>query len=474
VQPAKPHHSNPPTIQEPAAALSLPHRQIHHDLRSAFDAGKTRSYEWRQRQLTAILKFLYKERSTVQSALHADLGKSRSDADAEAMTVALEVITAKRRLKGWMRDRKVGTPLMLAPASSYVRREPLGVVLIFGAWNYPLHISLIPLVGALAAGNAVVLKPSELAPATSELLATKLTTYVDGEAVRVVEGGADVAEELLRLRFDHIFYTGNGVVASRVMKAAADHLTPVTLELGGKSPAIVDKTADIAVTARRLAFAKWTNAGQTCVAPDYVLVDKSVESDLVRALQQNITDFYGPDPKAGRGFARIVNERHVTRLLSLMQSGTIVTGGEVDLAERYVAPTIMTEVSGEEPVMREEIFGPIFPILSVSSIHEAIAFVNERPKPLALYVFTKDRSAERAILDGTSSGGVCVNHAGLHLLNPKLPFGGIGESGMGAYHGEASFDTFSQRRSVLKKPFFFDPSFLYPKFREGSKRKKQR
>jgi aldehyde dehydrogenase (NAD+) len=471
---AKQHRSNPATKQEASAALSLPHRQIHRDLRSAFDAGKTRSYKWRQRQLTAVLKFLYKERSAVRSALHADLGKSRVDADAEAMTVVLEVITAKRHLKGWMRDRKVGTPLMLAPARSYVRREPLGVVLIFGAWNYPLHLSLMPLVGALAAGNAVLLKPSELAPATSELLATRLTNYLDPEAVRMVEGGADVAEELLRLRFDHIFYTGNGAVGSRVMKAAADHLTPVTLELGGKSPVIVDKTADIAITARRLAFAKWTNAGQTCVAPDYALVEKSVESDLVRALQQNITDFYGPDPKASRAYGRIVNERHVTRLQALMQSGKIVTGGEVDLADRYVAPTIMTQVSAEDPVMREEIFGPIFPILSVSSMDEAISFINERPKPLALYLFTKDRSRERAILDGTSSGGVCVNHAGLHLVNPKLPFGGVGESGTGAYHGEASFDTFSHRRSVLRKPFFFDPTFIYPKFKKSSERKKQR
>lgn len=437
---------------------------ITHELREKFNEGTTRGYRWRQRQLTGLLKFLYNEQKSIQSALRNDLRKSKADAIGETAPTLMEILEYKRNLKRWMRDEKVGTSLLVAPARSYVRREPLGVALIFGAWNYPLHLTITPLAGALAAGNCVVLKPSELAPATSRMLAEKLPQYLD--CVEVVEGGADVAEELLELDFDHIFYTGNGAIGSRVMQAAARNLTPVTLELGGKSPVIVEKSTDIETTARRISFAKWGNAGQTCVAPDYILVEREVEEELLGALKEALADFYGPEPQKNRAFGRVVNQRHVERLKGMLNSGRIVTGGEVDVADNYVAPTILRDVRGDEPVMQEEIFGPILPVLPVESIDQAIRFVNARPKPLGLYLFTKNRSIERDVIARTSSGGVCVNHAGLQIVNPKLPFGGVGASGMGAYHGKASFEAFSHRKSVLKKPFFFDPDFLYPRFKK--------
>ncbi len=441
------------------------------ELRSYFDEGSTRDYQWRQRQLTGLLKFLYKEREAIQHALRADLSKNKAAATGETIPTAMEVLAAKRNLRRWMRDERVGTSLLLAPGSSFVRREPLGTVLIFGAWNYPLHLTVTPLAGALAAGNCVVLKPSELAPAMSSLLAAKLHEYVDPNAVEVVEGGPEVAEKLLDLEFGHIFYTGNGAIGSRVMQAAARNLTPVTLELGGKSPVIVEKSADIQTTARRISLAKWANAGQTCVAPDYVLVERAVEENLLRALKETLTDFYGPEPKSNQAYGRIVNQRHVERLKGLLGSGRIVAGGEVDVTGRYVAPTILRDVRGDEPVMQEEIFGPILPVLPVESVGYAVRFINARAKPLALYLFTKDKSVEKDVLARTSSGGVCINHVALQIANPNLPFGGVGASGMGAYHGKASFEAFSHRKAVLKKPFFFDPDFMYPSFKKKKPRK---
>lgn len=452
-------------IEDSGSSLS----PILEELREKFNEGVTRGYRWRQRQLTGLLKFLYKEQKSFQDALRADLSKNKAGVMGEIAPTAMEILEYKRHLKRWMRDERVSTNFLVAPARSYVRHEPLGVALIFGAWNYPLHLTITPLAGALAAGNCVVLKPSELAPAASRMLAEKLPRYLDSNCVDVVEGGADVAEELLELDFDHIFYTGNGTIGSRVMQAAAKRLTPVTLELGGKSPVIVEKSADIEITAKRLSFAKWANAGQTCVAPDYILVEKAVEEELLIALEKSLLDFYGPEPKTNRAFGRIVNQRHVERLKGLLDSGRVLIGGEVDVADNYVAPTILRDVCGDDPVMQEEIFGPIFPVLPVSSVEEAIQFINARPKPLGLYLFTKNKTVERDVIDRTSSGGVCINHAGLQIVNPKLPFGGVGASGMGSYHGKASFEAFSHRKSVLKKPFFFDPDFLYPSFKPKQK-----
>jgi acyl-CoA reductase-like NAD-dependent aldehyde dehydrogenase len=347
-----------------------------------------------------------------------------------------------------------------------VVREPLGVVLVISPWNYPMGLLLAPAASAIAAGNAVVLKPSELTPHTSAALARRIPEYLDPEAVTLVEGGVEETTLLLEQRFDHIFYTGNGRVAQVVLEAAAKHLTPVTLELGGKSPCIVDRDADIETTARRIAWGKFINSGQTCIAPDYVLVHSSKEAALVEALERCVHEFYGDDPKTSPDYARIVNQRHHQRLSTLMKDGVPAFGGELDPDQNYVAPTVLRDVSPDSAIMQEEIFGPILPVLSVDSIDEAIDFVNKRDKPLALYLFTKNSEVENEVLERTSSGGACINGTLLHIMDARMPFGGVGPSGMGAYHGRHTFETFSHRRSVLTRGTGFDPKIMYPPYSE--------
>jgi aldehyde dehydrogenase (NAD+) len=358
----------------------------------------------------------------------------------------------------------VATPLNQKPARARIVREPLGVVLVIAPWNYPVQLLLSPLVGAVAAGNAVMLKPSEVTVHVSAALARLVPRYLDPEAIALVEGGVPETTALLEQRWDHIFYTGNGTVGRVVMAAAARHLTPVTLELGGKSPCIVDDTADLDVAARRIAWGKFLNAGQTCIAPDYVLVAESREEELVGKIGQAIRSFYGENPRKTRDYARIVNERHHRRLAAFLGDGEVVIGGEADDAERYIAPTVMRHVDPSAPVMQEEIFGPILPVLPVRNVDEAISFVNAREKPLALYVFTADAAVEEQVLERTQSGGVCVNATIWHIANPNLPFGGVGPSGMGAYHGRASFETFSHRKSVVTKTTRLDPKIVYPPY----------
>jgi aldehyde dehydrogenase (NAD+) len=347
-----------------------------------------------------------------------------------------------------------------------VIRDPLGVVLIIAPWNYPVGLLLAPLVGAIAAGNCVVLKPSEVTAHTSAVLARWVPEYLDPRAIALVEGGVEETTELLSQRFDHVFYTGNGQVGRIVMEAAAKNLTPVTLELGGKSPCIVHEDANLETAARRIAWGKFVNAGQTCIAPDYVLVHESQEEALVEALERSVRDFYGDDPKATPDYARIVNHRHHERLSTLMKDGKPAFGGKLDAEQRYVAPTALRDVSPDSRIMQEEIFGPILPILSVKSIDEAIDFVNEREKPLALYLFTSSSAIEDEVLARTSSGGACVNGTLLHIMDPKMPFGGVGPSGTGAYHGRHTFETFSHRKSVLTRGTRFDPKIMYPPYGE--------
>ncbi len=435
------------------------------DLRAAFDGGRTRSLDWRLEQLNGLRRLFVEHDKEILAALAADVGKPGQEAYvAEVHYTLSELALIQRRLPGWLKPERAPTPLFALPGRSYIVREPLGVVLIIGPWNYPVQLVVGPLIGALAAGNCAVVKPSEVAPATSALLARLLPDYLDREAVRVVEGGVAEATALLAERFDHIFYTGNGTVGRVVMEAAAKNLTPVTLELGGKSPCIVDQSADLEVAVKRIAWGKFYNAGQTCVAPDYLLVHDKVYEQVLERLGATIRDFYGPDPMRSADFARIVNARHHRRLVKLLGSGTIVVGGEHDEAERYLAPTVLKDVAPTSPVMAEEIFGPILPVLRIGSIEEAISFVNARPKPLALYVFAADRHVQAHVVDRTSSGGVTINHAWLHLVVPGLPFGGIGESGTGAYHGRATVETFCHRKSVLQKPAGMDAPLMYPPF----------
>jgi aldehyde dehydrogenase (NAD+) len=366
-----------------------------------------------------------------------------------------------------MKPKKVSTSLAAFPGKSLIVREPLGVALVIAPWNYPFALVVNPLAGALAAGNCAVVKPSEVAPATSALLARILPKYLDPEAVAVIEGGVPETTELLAQRFDHIFYTGNGAVGRIVMRAAAAHLTPVTLELGGKSPCLVDASANLEVSARRILWAKFYNCGQTCVAPDYILVEASVHDAFVAQLKATLREFFGDNPQQHKDYGRIVNARHHRRLMGLLPgSGQVAAGGQADEPDRYIAPTLLTQVPEDAPIMQDEIFGPILPILAVPNLDDAIHFVNARPKPLALYLFSSQDAAYEQVVSRTSSGGFVMNHAVIHLAVHGLPFGGVGESGMGAYHGEHSFDTFSHRKAVLKKGTALDMPLTYPPYTE--------
>jgi aldehyde dehydrogenase (NAD+) len=434
-------------------------------LRASFEEGTTRPAAWRKGQLDQIVRLMDEHGDDFVAALKTDLGKPALEARiTDISIVKAEALLAKKHLAHWMRPQKVRTPLEQQPAHARILREPLGVVLIIAPWNYPIQLLLSPLVGALAAGNCVVLKPSEVTPHVSELLGRLVPRYLDTGCIALVQGGAEETTALLKERFDHILYTGNGSVGRIVMEAAAQQLTPVTLELGGKSPCIVDRDVELEVCARRIAWGKFLNAGQTCIAPDYVLVHESREAELLEALKRSLREFYGEEPKRSKDFGRIVNERHHRRLAVLLKDGEIVVGGEVDEAERYIAPTILRNVSPQAPVMSDEIFGPILPVLTVRSMDEAIRFVNARPKPLALYVFTRHPKVEEEVLSRTSSGGACVNATLWHLANANLPFGGVGPSGMGAYHGRDSFETFSHRRGVVTKSTRLDPKIAYPPY----------
>ncbi|MDI3101289.1 MULTISPECIES: aldehyde dehydrogenase family protein [Streptomyces] len=423
-------------------------------LRATFRTGRTKPVEWRTGQLRRLRALLTENGSDLEAALHADLGKSAAEAQrTEIGFTVREIDHTLDQLADWLRPEPAPVPAHLgADATAWTQYDPLGVVLVIAPWNYPAQLLLAPVVGALAAGNAVVAKPSELAPATSAALARLLPRYLDTDAVAVVEGGVPETTALLAERFDHIFYTGNGTVGRIVMRAAAEHLTPVTLELGGKSPAFVDRDADLDTVAARLVAGKFLNAGQTCVAPDYVLTDPETAAALEPALVRAVEAQYGTDPARSTEYARIVNERHFDRLTGLLDSGRVVVGGGSDRSRKYLAPTVLADVAPDAPVMREEIFGPILPIVTVPGLDEAIDFVNDRDKPLALYVFSESDGTRERFAAETSSGGLGHGLPLAHLTVSDLPFGGVGESGMGNYHGRYSIETFSHRKAVLKKP----------------------
>lgn len=426
--------------------------QVVARVRAAYDTGRTRSTEWRTAQLRALRALLDERRDELAAALHADLGKSAKEAMRTEIDFTIrEIDHTLEHLADWLRPEPAPVPPHLKGATAHTVYDPLGVVLVIAPWNYPAQLLLAPVAGALAAGNCVVAKPSELAPATSSLVARLIPEYLDDEAVAVVEGAVPETTELLAQRFDHIFYTGNGTVGRIVARAAAEHLTPVTLELGGKSPAYVDRGVDLAAVATRLVNAKFLNAGQTCVAPDYVLTDPDTARALEPALADALRTRFGEDPASGE-YGRIVNERHFDRLLGLLDSGRLVAGGQHDRAGRYLAPTVLAEVTADSPVMQEEIFGPILPIVEAADLDAAIAFITARDKPLALYAFTEDATTRARLLAETSSGGVGLGLPVAHLTVPDLPFGGVGESGMGNYHGRYSLETFSHRKAVLEAP----------------------
>nr|WP_202515592.1 aldehyde dehydrogenase family protein [Streptomyces sp. SID161] len=423
-------------------------------LRATFGTGRTKSVDWRTGQLRRLRAMLTERGADLAAALHADLGKCGTEAyRTEIDFTVREIDHTLEHLADWLRPEPAPVPAHLgADATAWTQYDPLGVVLVIAPWNYPAQLLLAPLAGALAAGNAVLAKPSELAPATSAALAELLPAYLDPDAVAVVEGGVPETTALLAERFDHIFYTGNGTVGRVVMRAAAEHLTPVTLELGGKSPAFVDRGTDPGTVAERLVRGKFLNAGQTCVAPDYVLTDPDTAPVLEAALVRAVEELFGTDPARSPEYGRIVNERHFDRLSALLGSGRVAVGGVGDRAARYLAPTVLADVDPGSPVMREEIFGPILPIVTVPGLDEAIRFINDRDKPLALYVFSESDETRDRIAAETSSGGLGHGLPLAHLTVSELPFGGVGESGMGNYHGRYSIETFSHRKAVLVKP----------------------
>ncbi|MEW1952980.1 aldehyde dehydrogenase family protein [Terrabacter sp. NPDC080008] len=437
--------------------------------RAAFDSGLTKPRSWREAQLRALRTLLVDHEQEIAEALHADLGKSATEAwVTETGFLVREIDHTLRHLRAWTAPRRVPVPVSLALGRAKVVREPLGVVLVIAPWNYPVQLCLAPLLGALAAGNAVVVKPSEVAPATSRVLARLVPRYLDTSAVHVVEGGVPETTALLAERFDHIFYTGNGTVGRIVLEAAARHLTPVTLELGGKSPAYVSDDADLRVTAQRLVWGKFTNAGQTCVAPDYVLASRATIEALKPLLVEGIRAAFGEDPSRSPEYGRIVSARHFERLTSMVDHDRLVTGGRSDASTRYLEPTVVEVEDADDPeqlVMREEIFGPVLPLVEIEGLDAAVDFVNRREKPLALYVFTSSNRVRRRFVRDTSSGALAFNVPLAHLAVPGLPFGGVGASGTGAYHGEHSLELFSHSKPVLTLPTRPDATvFVRPPF----------
>jgi aldehyde dehydrogenase (NAD+) len=430
-----------------------------------FATSATLPLSWRKHQLNAFLKLLRSEEKAITTALYQDLHKSEEEAFiTEVGYLTKDVKYLLSHIDGWAKPRSVGTPLLAMPGKSMIKAEPLGTCLVIGAWNYPFQLALSPMLAAISAGNCVIIKPSELAPATSALIAKLLPKYLDMNAIAVVEGGKEPTSELLSLAFDKVFYTGGEKVGKIVMRAAAEHLTPVTLELGGKSPCIVDKNIDLSAACSRIVWGKLMNAGQTCIAPDYLMVHHSHLDDVVNMLKKVIVKQYSKDIEKNKYFGRIISQAHAERLVGYLKDQNIVFGGEHDVSKKFIAPTIVLNPSPDSPLMQEEIFGPIIPIVSFNGRSDMLAFIRQRAKPLAAYVFTKDKEFEQRFVDQISAGNMCINDTCVFMVNPELPFGGVGISGMGRYHGKYGFDTFSHQKSILKRSFSLENSLRYMPF----------
>ena len=444
---------------------ATPIREVIDRQRQFFATGKTKEVDFRRQQLEKLKATIKKNSPAILDALYTDLHKPEFEGYFE-LAVTQDIDYALKHLKSWVKPKKVKAPLTQFPASARIYPEPLGVALIIGPWNYPFSLMISPLIGAIAAGNCSVLKPSEIAPNTSKVLTKIIEDTFESEYIAVFEGGVDTSQQLLAEKFDHIFFTGGTKVGKIIMEAAAKHLTPVTLELGGKSPCIVDRDINLTEAAKRITWGKFLNAGQTCIAPDYLLVDAAIKPDLLREMNQCISGYYGKNPANSPDFARIVSDIQFNRLNSFLEHGDIVAGGQTNKSDRYIAPTIIDNISLDAPIMQEEIFGPILPVIKYDHLDEALAIISDRSKPLALYIFSNNKNLQQQILQATSSGGVCINDTIMQVGINELPFGGVGDSGIGSYHGVASFDTFSHHKSVLKKSFRFDLNWRYAPYAE--------
>ena len=433
-----------------------------------FKSGATQSYAFRKQQLLALKKAVIDYEEEIYSALYTDLKKSKEESwVTENGFFLAELNDALGKLKLWMEPEAVSTNLLNLPSSSRVIKEPLGVVLVIGPWNYPFQLLFTPLLGAIAAGNCVVVKPSEFAPATAAIMQKIIEATFTKEYILCVQGdGAIVIPEMMQpFSFDHVFYTGSTAVGKIIYQMAAERLVPVTLELGGKSPCVVEKDANIPIAAKRIVMTKFSNAGQMCVAPDYILVHASKKEALVGALKERINQFFGEHPESSENYGKLINEKQFNRVMGYLSQGTIVHGGSSNKETLYIEPTILDNIALDAPIMKEEIFGPVLPILSFENREEALAIIDRNPNPLAFYIFTASSDTELSWLHAVPSGGACVNNASWHLTNPSLPFGGRGFSGTGAYHGKYSFETFSHKKAVMKTPTWFDPAIKYPPFK---------
>ncbi|MEH2238420.1 aldehyde dehydrogenase [Nostoc sp.] len=429
--------------------------------REFFKTGKTKDVNFRIEQLKTLKQGIIEHDQAIIQALQSDLHKPELETYLTEISVIKEIDYAIKHLKDWTKPKKAAVSWDFFSYSARIYPEPLGVVLIIGPWNYPFNLIISPLIGAIAAGNCAIIKPSEIAFHTSDVIAKIIAKHFDSAYIAVVEGGVEASEKLLAEKFDHIFFTGGTAVGKIIMAAAAKYLTPVTLELGGKSPCIVDSDINLEHTVRRIAWGKFINAGQTCIAPDYVLVDKKIKKDLIDRLGKCLKEFYGNNPANSPDYARIISQKHFDRLVNFLKDGEVIIGGKTQASERYIAPTVIDNVSLEDSVMQEEIFGPILPIIKYTDIAEAIALINSRPKPLALYLFSQNKNLQKRVLHETSSGGVCINDTMMQFGASSLPFGGVGDSGIGNYHGKASFNTFSHEKSVLQNSFWLDLKWRY-------------
>lgn len=442
--------------------------QIFNRSKSYFNSQQTKDVAFRKHQLKQLSKTIKKYEKDILDALYQDLGKNKAEAYATEIGIVLKSIKqARKDINNWTKTKSVDTPLYLFPTKSYIKKEPYGTVLIIGPFNYPFQLVFEPLIGAIAAGNTAIIKPSELTPHVAEVIKQLINEAFEAQYIEVVEGGIDETQTLIHLPFDYIFFTGSDKVGKIVYQAASENLVPVTLELGGKSPVIIDDTANIKVASERICFGKFTNAGQTCVAPDYILVHHSIKDELIKALSTTIHEFYGQHIEQSPDFGRIVNLKHFNRLTNLIeqQRDNVVFGGHYDETKRYIEPTLLDNISSDDPVMQQEIFGPILPILTYAHFDEAISFVQQRPKPLSLYLFSENENATERVLNELSFGGGAINDTLMHLANPKLPFGGVGPSGMGHYHGKYSFDTFTHEKSYIFKSTRLESGIHYPPFK---------